>query len=192
MKELDVVNTLLYDTTSPSCLRWAIDVRNGKVGTGRLLVRAGDAAGTLDSRSGYYRISLSRNRKQAHRVVWELFYGPTEHEIDHINGVRTDNRIENLRAVGAGINRRNQNKRTDNTSGENGVTACRNKDNLVVNFRAEWQSPDNKRGSKTFSVSKYGNEEAFHLACEYRTKMIEELNAQGAGYTEDHGKRVAA
>jgi hypothetical protein len=29
---------------------------------------------------------------------------------------------------------------------------------------------------------------AFKAAVEYRRKMIEELNAQGAGYTEDHGK----
>lgn len=30
--------------------------------------------------------------------------------------------------------------------------------------------------------------EAFRLACDYRVRMIEELNSDGAGYTEHHGK----
>lgn len=42
---------------------------------------------------------------------------------------------------------------------------------------------------KYFKIAKYGNEEAFRLACEYRAAMIEQLNSQGAGYTDTHGKR---
>jgi hypothetical protein len=38
-----------------------------------------------------------------------------------------------------------------------------------------------------FSISKLGNDEAFRQACEYRAKMIAELNEQGANYTERHG-----
>lgn len=40
---------------------------------------------------------------------------------------------------------------------------------------------------KTFSISKYGEKESFRLACEYRSKMIESLNANGAGYASTHG-----
>lgn len=47
---------------------------------------------------------------------------------------------------------------------------------------------DGKAKSKTFAVSKFGLLPAFKLACEYRLKMIEELNTQGAGYSEKHGK----
>lgn len=38
-----------------------------------------------------------------------------------------------------------------------------------------------------FSLSKYSLEEALLLATEERKRMIEELNRQGAGYSESHG-----
>ncbi len=45
-----------------------------------------------------------------------------------------------------------------------------------------------KAKNKKFSVNKHGLLPAFKMACEYRKKMMEELNTQGAGYTENHGK----
>lgn len=41
------------------------------------------------------------NGIKAHRLIWKLHHGvdPSHLEIDHINGIRTDNRIENLRLV---------------------------------------------------------------------------------------------
>jgi hypothetical protein len=36
----------------------------------------------------------------------------------------------------------------------------------------------------------YGNDFAFELACNYRDKMIEDLNKAGAGYTERHGNKL--
>lgn len=58
----------------------------------------------------------------AHRAAWVLHYGKwPDGEIDHINGVRTDNRICNLRDVDKGGNQRNATRRKDNTSGYAGV-----------------------------------------------------------------------
>jgi len=54
---------------------------------------------------GYERVSLSRNGKRTHyrvaTLVFEAFNGsiPKGLEIDHINGIRTDNHLDNLRAV---------------------------------------------------------------------------------------------
>jgi hypothetical protein len=48
------------------------------------------------TRTGYWRSS----RQQVHRLVWLLFKGTLpELDIDHVNGDRLDNRIENLREV---------------------------------------------------------------------------------------------
>ena len=57
----------------------------------------GMAAGCLD-KEGYVVFSFKRKQLRAHRVVWLLPYGkwPTRH-LDHINGNKADNRIENLR-----------------------------------------------------------------------------------------------
>jgi len=58
-----------------------------------------------------------------HRLVFMWHYGkfPDGH-IDHINRIKTDNRIENLRAVTHSINMLNKNLRPENKSGYAGVT----------------------------------------------------------------------
>ena len=67
----------------------------------------GDVAGRLTS-SGYLVVSLCRRPVFLHRISWLLHTGVwPEHDIDHINGVRTDNRIANLRDVPRRINREN-------------------------------------------------------------------------------------
>jgi len=64
------------------------------------------------------------NGKREHRTVWSAMYGsiPEGREIDHINGDRADNRLENLRLVTRQENMRNAKKSNANTSGCTGVT----------------------------------------------------------------------
>ena len=63
--------------------------------------------GSLD-RDGYLKIKHKNKMYQAHRLAWFLFYGEWPlHEIDHINGDRTDNRIVNLRDVPCRTNLQN-------------------------------------------------------------------------------------
>lgn len=47
---------------------------------------------------GYKTGAVAGTPLKAHRVAWAITYGIwTEHDIDHINGIRGDNRICNLR-----------------------------------------------------------------------------------------------
>ena len=54
------------------------------------------------SHNGYYRVALYKNSTQKwyqmHRLVWEAFNGqmPEGLQVNHINEIKTDNRLENL------------------------------------------------------------------------------------------------
>lgn len=83
---------------------------------------AGKEALASQSPTGYCTGTLFGKTQKAHRVVWLLHYGSwPESELDHINGVRSDNRIENLRAVSHAENQRNMRRPSTNTSGVVGV-----------------------------------------------------------------------
>jgi hypothetical protein len=73
--------------------------------------------------AGYIRIKIDGREFGAHRLAWMLVHGPIPDglEIDHINGVRDDNRIVNLRLANAVQQRANAKVNADSTSGVRGV-----------------------------------------------------------------------
>jgi hypothetical protein len=79
--------------------------------------------------NGYGYVSIDGERYLAHRIAWKMFHNTEPEHIDHVNGDRMDNRIENLRSVDRGTNARNMRKSKRNTSGATGVSwrANRNK-----------------------------------------------------------------
>ena len=82
--------------------------------------RAGEVAGSPHN-AGYRQITISRKKYLIHRLIWVYHYGETPTQIDHINGQRSDNRIENLRECSYSENHGNRRMRNDNTSGYKGV-----------------------------------------------------------------------
>lgn len=78
---------------------------------------------TSGNQKGYYRVSIDSLRFMAHRVAWLYVYGAwPEHDIDHLDGDRGNNRIGNLRDVPNKINRQNMRKaRKDSITGFLGV-----------------------------------------------------------------------
>lgn len=68
-----------------------------KVGGGRRHMDR--PAGTVNP-NGYVQVQINKVLYKAHRLAWFLYHGAwPDGEIDHINRVRDDNRIENLRVV---------------------------------------------------------------------------------------------
>jgi len=67
----------------------------------------GKRAGAINGR-GYVFIGLNNESYAAQRLAWLYMTGEwPKHEIDHINGVKTDNRFENLRDVTSTVNQQN-------------------------------------------------------------------------------------
>lgn len=186
MNAIEVKEHLYYDPTTVSCLRWATDRRSGR---NFHIVHAhkDSPAGNLRKDTKYFEINLFHKTYKGHRLVWMLFNGdiPDAHEVDHIDRNKLNNRIENLRCVPKVINLRNRDMQKNNASGVTGVSL--NTHNKGQQWIAYWKGVDGSQNGKGFAVLKYGYEAAFKMACDWRTKMLAELNAQGAGYTEGHG-----
>ncbi|EFB2693617.1 HNH endonuclease [Escherichia coli O157:H7] len=81
-------------------------------------IKAGSVAG-FKHKSGYIYIG----RYKAHRLAWFFYYGAwPEKDIDHINGIKTDNRIANLRETDDAHNCRNKKRSISSRSGFRGVS----------------------------------------------------------------------
>lgn len=86
--------------------------------------KVGEEAGYINEDTGYIDVGFDYKRYQAHRIIWEMHYGPIPEgmEIDHIWHDKLDNRIENLRLVTPIENSRNKSKNKNNISGVTGVS----------------------------------------------------------------------
>ena len=73
------------------------------------------------TKAGYLESKICGKPFKAHRVVFLMHYGYTPKCVDHINGNRADNRIENLRDADSLQNKYNQKIYKNNTSGAKGV-----------------------------------------------------------------------
>lgn len=86
---------------------------------------AGLVAGTTRySSDGYTKIGIRGKQYFAHRIAMLFAYGfyGDGLEVDHINHIRDDNRLVNLRFVTTTGNNRNRSRHSNNTTGVTGVT----------------------------------------------------------------------
>lgn len=84
--------------------------------------KVGDVAGSVEKK-GYVVISIVNQRYKAHRLAWLYMTGkwPLD-QIDHINGVKNDNRFVNFREASNIFNTQNQRRpRVNNSLGILGV-----------------------------------------------------------------------
>lgn len=131
-------------------------------GTGRLTWKIdrgarktkGKIAGWTNN-NGYAHIQIDEKTYSAHHIVW-LYHNAELPKfcIDHINGIRTDNRIENLRRATNGENQQNQRKpQSNNKSGFLGV----------VKFGKKWKAQIGD-GGKRIHIGVYETPELAHKA----------------------------
>lgn len=99
--------------------------------------RDGKPIGSIDPR-GYRVLTVAKKSLLGHRVAWAMHYGewPSK-QIDHINGVRHDNRIENLRTATAAENGRNRKRGSANRSGFKGVWWSKSNKKWVAAIRGQ-------------------------------------------------------
>lgn len=113
---LDLFKDLVIDPESPSGLRYAEDFRLKRC--------AGKKVGTR-THEGYWQCSYRNKQYKVHRIIMMIHLGrhlEADELVDHINGDRGDNRLENLRVCDASDNVCNSKISPRNTTGVKGVS----------------------------------------------------------------------
>ena len=123
----------------------------------------GKIAGTLDKHSGYRRIGIDGLFMLAHRLVWVYHFGDEPNKIlDHINGNKEDNRIENLRL--SDFNQNQQNRRSASQNNKSGYLG-------VVMDRGKWKAQIQHKG-KVYHIGSYDCPKEAHQAYLDRKKTL--------------------
>ena len=117
-------------------------------------VKVGDVAGYLN-RKGYIHIRVDGRSHKAHRLAWLYVHGVwPQSGIDHINGIKDDNRIINLREATHSDNQQNLRKpHADNKIGLLGVSRSQGKFKAQINV-----------DGKVRTIGRFHTPEAAHAA----------------------------
>lgn len=131
------------------------------------LFRKGTSKKVGTNLNGYLTTTLGKKRYLVHRIVWCMFHGrwPTA-QLDHINGIRNDNRIENLRECTNTENNRAVGIKKNNTSGYKGVTFNKASGKFYAYIRVDykrihlgvWESPTDAAKAYNEAALKYFGE----------------------------------
>lgn len=89
-------------------------------------------AGSL-TKSGYRHIIFDNKKYPEHRLIWFYVHGKfPDGQIDHINHIRDDNRLCNLREVSHSENARNRTKNKSSRVQEVGIWYCKRRKRYIA------------------------------------------------------------
>lgn len=111
--DVDRLNEVMSYNPETGLFHWKVSLRNRTL--------PGDLVGYIND-SGYRLCVIDQQKIRLHKAAWAIHYGemPPGY-IDHINGIRDDNRIINLRLATKSQNSQNTATRVDNKTGVKGV-----------------------------------------------------------------------
>ena len=153
----ELKSVLTYDENT-GIFRWKEDNKFSRI-------KSGTKAGFIHVH-GYVKICINRKSYMAHRLAWLYVYGYMPETIDHINRIRYENQISNLRPCTRSENNYNSKIRSDNTSGIKGV---------------HWVNQHKKWAAKI-----YVNKESISLG--YHTDFFEACCAIQSARNKYHGE----
>lgn len=190
--DLNFKDLLYYDPSSKSCLRWKEEKRSGRNYSIIHVEKDSEAGNLVFDKNGnplYIDIRIGKTTFKAQRIVWLLHDNLlNENEvIDHLDGNPHNNLISNLQSKSYAENSRNRKKASNNTTGHTGI--CWNKTKTSEGYRSRFNNLSGNRISKFFTLGIYKTKEnALEAAIKWRNEQLQELNKNGANYTERHGK----
>lgn len=136
----------------------------------------GRAVGNTD-KDGYTTIAFNVRGKtktyKAHRLVWLWHFGEwPPNQLDHINRMKSDNRIENLRLATAEQNMANRPKMRNNTTGYKGVFRTGDKFHgaVQVNKKRHWTGPQDTAEQAFVKLQQLRIELHGEFACDEENK----------------------
>lgn len=122
MNDAELARKLFTYEPSTGVLRWradrVVELRNHS----QVKAKGGVEAGWSTS-DGYRQVRFRGRKRKATSIIWLIVTGkPPKGQVDHVNGMKNDDRWENLRLASASQNRCNVSKYKNNTSGHKGVS----------------------------------------------------------------------
>lgn len=122
------------------------------------------------TKNGYISISIKNKTYLAHRLIFMLHNGYLPSIIDHKNGNKADNRIENLRQATSSQNACNQKMSPHNTGGLKGISPY---------GRGRWMAIISLNRERFFLGTFDTREEAHYAYCKASKKLHGEFSNTG-------------
>jgi len=130
------------------------------------------ATGTIER--GYQRICVDGKQRYAHRLAWIYAHGYEPEQIDHINHIRDDNRLANLRSVSHLENHRNHKLKSNNSSGITGVWWNKKNGNWCAEIKVNrkkinlgsFDKKSDAAEARKLAEDRYGFHENHGVSCE--------------------------